>query len=90
MGSKQVNDFSWKVAGAAGDGILNAGLQMFAKTCLRKGLYVFASAEYQSLIRGGHNHLDVHVRSTPVPPLRHAARRSGRPVDPARGDGGRG
>ncbi|MBU0530684.1 MAG: 2-oxoacid:acceptor oxidoreductase subunit alpha [Candidatus Aenigmatarchaeota archaeon] len=63
---KTVNDFSWKIAGAAGDGILNAGLLMFAKTCVRSCLYVFASAEYPSLIRGGHNHLDVRVRLTPV------------------------
>ena len=54
------NDFTWKIAGIAGDGILNAGL-MFAKTCLRGGLWVFATAEYPSLIRGGHNHLDVRV-----------------------------
>jgi len=58
---KTINDFSWKVAGAAGDGILNAGLCMFAKTCIRGGLYVFANAEYPSLIRGGHNHLDVRI-----------------------------
>jgi len=63
---KTNNDFSWKIAGAAGDGILNAGLLMFAKTCVRKGLYVFTSAEYPSLIRGGHNHLDVRVRHDPV------------------------
>ncbi len=56
-----VNKLSWKVGGEAGDGILNAGLQMFAKTCLRGGLHVFATAEYPSLIRGGHNNLDVRV-----------------------------
>src|SRR3989344_2968229 len=55
-----MNSFSWKIAGAAGDGILNAGL-MLARMCLRAGMVVFASAEYPSLIRGGHNHLDVHV-----------------------------
>ncbi len=64
--SRIVNKFSWKVGGAAGDGILNAGLQMFAKTCLRGGLQVFATAEYPSLIRGGHNNLDVHVCAEPV------------------------
>ncbi|MBI2580091.1 MAG: 2-oxoacid:acceptor oxidoreductase subunit alpha [Candidatus Aenigmarchaeota archaeon] len=52
------NKFSWKIAGEAGDGILNAGL-MFARMCMKGGLNVFASAEYPSLIRGGHNHLDV-------------------------------
>lgn len=59
--NKIVNKFSWKIGGEAGDGILNAGLQMFAKTCLRGGLQVFATAEYPSLIRGGHNNLDVCV-----------------------------
>jgi len=63
---KILNDLSWKVAGRAGDGILNAGLIMFAKTCVRKGLHVFATAEYPSLIRGGHNHLDVRVRDDDV------------------------
>ncbi len=54
------NKFSWKIAGEAGDGILNAGL-MLARMCQRAGLWVFASAEYPSLIRGGHNHLDVRI-----------------------------
>ncbi len=62
---KKINDFSWKVAGAAGDGILSAGM-LFAKTCMRGGLHVFATAEYPSLIRGGHNHLDVRVSAEPV------------------------
>jgi len=57
----KVNDFSFKLAGAAGQGILNAGLSLFGKTCQRGGLNVFATAEYPSLIRGGHNHLDVRV-----------------------------
>jgi len=56
----KINDFSWKIAGAAGDGILSAGM-LFAKTCVRAGLDVMATAEYPSLIRGGHNHLDVRV-----------------------------
>ncbi len=60
MATKKTNDFSWKVAGAAGDGILSAGM-LFAKTCMRGGLNVFATAEYPSLIRGGHNHLDVRI-----------------------------
>src|SRR3989338_483603 len=55
-----LNDFSWKIAGVAGDGILNAGL-MLAKCAARGGLWAFASAEYPSLIRGGQNHLDVRI-----------------------------
>ncbi|HLD85525.1 MAG TPA: 2-oxoacid:acceptor oxidoreductase subunit alpha [archaeon] len=60
-----VNNFSWKVAGEAGFGILNAGL-MFAKMCIRGGLHSFATAEYPSLIRGGHNNLDVRVSETEI------------------------
>ncbi len=60
------NDFSWKIAGAAGDGILNAGLLGMAKTALRNNLYVFATAEYPSLIRGGHNHLDLRISDRPL------------------------
>lgn len=64
--NKIINKFSWKIGGEAGDGILNAGLQMFAKTCLRGGLEVFATAEYPSLIRGGHNNLDVRVEDKEI------------------------
>ncbi len=63
---KTINDLSWKIGGEAGDGILNAGLVMFAKTCMRGGLHVFATAEYPSLVRGGHNHLDVRVSASRV------------------------
>lgn len=66
MQNEIVNDFSWKIAGKAGDGILNAGLLMFAKTCVKGGLRVFSNAEYPSLIRGGHNHLDVRVNSEEI------------------------
>ncbi|MBI4895204.1 MAG: 2-oxoacid:acceptor oxidoreductase subunit alpha [Candidatus Aenigmarchaeota archaeon] len=64
--NRKINDFTWKIAGVAGDGILSAGLHMFAKTALRSGLYVFSNAEYPSLIRGGHNHLDVRVNEKEV------------------------
>ncbi len=60
-----INCLDWKIGGVAGDGILNAGM-MFAKVFLRGGLYVFATAEYPSLIRGGHNHLDVRIEDRPV------------------------
>ncbi len=60
ISEKVLNDFSWKIAGVAGDGILNAGL-MLAKCAAKGGLWSFASAEYPSLIRGGHNHLDVRI-----------------------------
>lgn len=61
----KINNFSWKIAGSAGDGILSAGM-LFAKACMRGGLSVFAVSEYPSLIRGGHNNLDVIVREEKV------------------------
>ncbi len=63
---KIANNVSWRIGGEAGDGILNAGLMLFAKSCLRGGLYVFATAEYPSRIRGGHNNLDVRISGKEV------------------------
>jgi 2-oxoglutarate ferredoxin oxidoreductase subunit alpha len=42
------------IGGEAGAGITRSGF-LFAKACLRGGLYVFGTNDYQSLIRGGHN-----------------------------------
>ncbi len=50
----EVNRLSWKIGGEAGYGIMSAGL-IFAKACTRLGLHVFATNDYPSLIRGGHN-----------------------------------
>ncbi len=47
-------DFSFKIGGEAGYGIMSSGL-IFAKTCLRSGYFVCDQTEYPSLIRGGHN-----------------------------------
>jgi len=57
--------FVWKVAGAAGEGIMTTGL-LFSKTCARHGLYIFDYTEYPSLIRGGHNTYQVHTATDPV------------------------
>jgi len=56
-----MNKFTLMIGGPAGSGVLNAGLGMFAKTCMRNGLKVFTKAEYPSLIRGGHNFLTITV-----------------------------
>jgi 2-oxoglutarate ferredoxin oxidoreductase subunit alpha len=48
------NKLSLLVGGEAGAGITRSGF-LFAKTCLRGGLFVFGANDYQSLIRGGHN-----------------------------------
>jgi len=50
----RVNDFSVLIGGEAGAGIARSGF-LFAKACMRGGLHVFGTINYQSLIRGGHN-----------------------------------
>ncbi|HAV14896.1 MAG TPA: 2-oxoacid:acceptor oxidoreductase subunit alpha [Candidatus Pacebacteria bacterium] len=56
---------NWKVAGQAGEGIAVTGT-IFAKTCIRHGLWSFAYGEYPSLIRGGHNTMQVSASTNPV------------------------
>ncbi len=53
------------VGGEAGAGISRSGY-LFAKTCLRGGLYVFGVNDYQSLIRGGHNFYTVRADAKEV------------------------
>ena len=47
-------DFTWKIGGEAGYGIMSAGL-IFAKACMRSGYFVFDLNEYPSLIPARHN-----------------------------------
>ncbi len=61
----KINNFNWKIGGAAGYGILSAG-EIFAYSCLRAGLETFAYLEYPSLIKGGHNTYQVWVREDNV------------------------
>lgn len=56
---------NWKIAGRAGEGISVTGM-IFAKTCMRHGLHCFTYGEYPSLIRGGHNTMQVSASSGPV------------------------
>ncbi|MEK7622526.1 MAG: 2-oxoacid:acceptor oxidoreductase family protein [Patescibacteria group bacterium] len=55
--------FNWKIGGAAGEGIKVAGL-MLAKTIFKTGYQVHAYTEYPSLIRGGHNCLQIYADQT--------------------------
>ncbi len=48
-----MKEVSIRIGGAAGDGVASTG-EMFAKTCSRSGLHVYAYNSYQSVIRGGH------------------------------------
>lgn len=59
-------DITWKIGGEAGFGIMSTG-EMFAKACMRAGLHLFTYPEYPSLIRGGHNTVQVTVSPDPTP-----------------------
>jgi len=47
----KVNKLSFLIGGEAGAGITRSGF-LFAKTCMRAGLNVFGTNDYQSLIKG--------------------------------------
>ena len=53
-------DFTWKIGGEAGFGIMTTGL-LFSKITTCSGYQIFDYIEYPSLIRGGHNAYEVHV-----------------------------
>lgn len=57
--------FSVKIGGQAGQGVKSAGL-MFAKVATRSGYQIYDYIEYPSLIRGGHNVIQITISSTEV------------------------
>lgn len=57
--------FTFKIGGEAGFGIMLSGLT-FSKLAIRSGYYVFNYAEYPSIIRGGHNMVQITVSDRPV------------------------
>lgn len=57
--------FSIKIGGEAGQGIKSAGL-LLAKLAVRTGLNVYDYIEYPSLIRGGHNVMQINISLEPV------------------------
>lgn len=57
-----MESITWKIGGEAGFGIMSAGT-MLARTFSRAGYFVFATNEYPSLIRGGHNVVTVRISS---------------------------
>jgi len=59
------NKLSLIVGGEAGAGITRSGF-LFAKACIRGGLYAFGINDYQSLIRGGHNFYIVRVEDQEI------------------------
>ncbi|MFC1653844.1 2-oxoacid:acceptor oxidoreductase subunit alpha [Patescibacteria group bacterium] len=57
--------FTFKIGGPAGFGIKSMGLN-FAKVATRSGYHIYDYSEYPSLIRGGHNAMQVTVSEEPV------------------------
>ncbi len=55
-----VNSVTWKIGGEAGFGIMASGT-MLARAYSRAGYHIFATNEYPSLIRGGHNLVTVRI-----------------------------
>lgn len=51
--------YTCKIGGPAGFGIMTSGM-LFSKTATRSGFHIFGYVEYPSLIRGGHNAMEVH------------------------------
>lgn len=57
--------YTWKIGGEAGFGIMTTGL-LFSKIASRRGYDIFDFVEYPSLIRGGHNSYAVTLSDSPV------------------------
>ena len=55
-----VQSVTWKIGGEAGFGIMSSGT-MLARAFSRAGYHIFATNEYPSLIRGGHNLVTVRI-----------------------------
>ncbi len=59
------NRLTWKLGGKAGEGIMATGI-IFSQSCSRGGLHVFDINEYPSLIKGGHNTVQVRVEDREI------------------------
>lgn len=59
------NRLTWKIGGKAGEGVMATGI-IFSQSCSRGGLYVFDINEYPSLIKGGHNTIQVRVEDREI------------------------
>jgi 2-oxoglutarate ferredoxin oxidoreductase subunit alpha len=57
--------FTFKIGGKAGTGIASAGL-ILSKIATRSGYYTFDYIEYPSIIRGGHNVMQITVDDEPT------------------------
>jgi 2-oxoglutarate ferredoxin oxidoreductase subunit alpha len=61
----QTKIFNWEIGGPAGAGQQVAGI-IFAKACMRSGLYVCDMSEYPSRIRGGIVTFQVSLSNQPI------------------------
>ncbi len=61
--------FTWKIGGEAGFGINAAGV-IFSKFVARSGYYSFDYIEYPSLIRGGHNAIELVIADEEIGTLK--------------------
>jgi len=61
----QENIFTLKIGGQAGQGIKSTGL-MFAKVATRSGYHIYTYTEFPSLIRGGHNVMQINISKEEV------------------------
>lgn len=59
------NNFKIKIAGSAGQGVKSAGL-ILSKFISRSGFYTYNYVEYPSLIKGGHNVLQINISKDPI------------------------
>lgn len=60
-----VNDMTFKIAGAAGQGVESSGAG-FAQALARGGLHLFGLQDYMSRIRGGLNFFQIRVLEQPL------------------------
>lgn len=60
-----VNDMTFKIAGAAGQGVESSGAG-FAEALAKGGLHIFGLQDYMSRIRGGMNFFQIRVHERPV------------------------
>jgi 2-oxoglutarate ferredoxin oxidoreductase subunit alpha len=57
--------FNWKIGGEAGFGVMTTGV-VISKIATRSGYHIFNYQEYPSLIRGGHNTVEVVISDEDV------------------------
>lgn len=59
------NVYTFKIAGMAGQGIKSSGIT-FARFAGRSGYYIYNYIEYPSIIRGGHNVMQINISNEEI------------------------